>query len=337
MDWDIMVTFKAIMDLTRFPTLQAYFADRLADASTDPDERAQLENFALDERPAAESQQTYNGHLGTRPLTTLDSWQNRHNRVHLKKELQLDLSNTRRPLTFRPENDANRLPRVGPNLYLVRLEGAAWPCSLLAGASPEKVRAAIKTLDKDDGKSRDYLQRLSVEWNRQRDQRPQYATTWEEVDDILADETSPDWAEHLRDRLGLGDYDPGAGGEPIPVLLMRYTVAEASAVWEGQGHPAVPTMLDGPLSRFFYPTPIPALDCHEAVYGHTLNLAPVAAENDYSMGVELLHPRFDYRPGHFYRVGYIKRPIGLSLEKARSFHLPWLRLRYGRDDFGVAS
>ncbi|MDD5273088.1 MAG: hypothetical protein PHU14_10250, partial [Methylovulum sp.] len=69
-------------------------------------------------------------------------------------------------------------------------------------------------------------------------------------------------------------------------------------------------------------------------YGHTLNLAAVGQENDYTMGVELLHPRLAYKPDHFFKTGTISRPFTMPLARARAFHLPWLQLKSGRDDFG---
>ena len=321
------------MDSNLFPNLQSYFANRLPDTTMDGEERAQIENFLLDERLAPEGQARYNHHLGNKPIASLNEWQRRHNTNYVKKELQLDRGRTSRPWTFRPENDFNRLRQIKPELYLVRVEDAAWPCSLIPGASPEIIQAKIDAFAKGDDAARVYLERFAEAWNLERDQRPQYATTLLEVEDIL-DEDGPDWAERLRDRLGLGDYDPGVGGEPVAIFLMRYTVSEVIAALEGQGHPAVPTVLDGKMSQFFYPSPKPADGCGQSPYGHTLNLSPVDAENDYRMGVELLHPLLDYKPEHFYRVGYIKQPVAMPLERARSFHLPWLRLQYDREDFG---
>jgi hypothetical protein len=49
----------------------------------------------------------------------------------------------------------------------------------------------------------------------------------------------------------------------------------------------------------------------------------------------LLHPKIDYKPEHFLKVGVISRPFTMPLQRARDFHLPWLQLESGRDDFGV--
>lgn len=101
------------------------------------------------------------------------------------------------------------------------------------------------------------------------------------------------------------------------------------------GHPAVPTVLDGGLNPYFFPSPMPGPEAEPPYYGHTLNLTAVAHENDYRIGVELLHPRIEYRPEHLYKVGVIARPFAMPLEQARRFHLPWLCLYTNRDDFGA--
>jgi hypothetical protein len=116
---------------------------------------------------------------------------------------------------------------------------------------------------------------------------------------------------------------------------MRYTVEEVLACLNGQGYPAIPTVLDSEMSSYFFPSPIPANKNPNPYYGHTVNLTDIDDDNDYSMGVELLHPRIDYKPEHFFKMGVIARPFTMPLQRARSFHLPWLQLDSERDDFGA--
>jgi hypothetical protein len=92
------------------------------------------------------------------------------------------------------------------------------------------------------------------------------------------------------------------------------------------------------MSPFFFPSPKPGPEAYaNPYYGHAVNLTSVDKENDYKIGVELLHPRLDYRPEHIFRTGVISKPFSMPLECARSFHLPWLRLNKDRDDFGRSS
>ena len=117
---------------------------------------------------------------------------------------------------------------------------------------------------------------------------------------------------------------------------MRYKVEEVLADGQGNGDPAIPTVLDTDLSPYFFPSPIPDPGAGEnPYYGHAVNLAPVTSENDYAIGCELLHPRIDYHPEHIHGAGVIARPVTMPLEQARRFHLPWVRLASERDDFGT--
>jgi len=124
-----------------------------------------------------------------------------------------------------------------------------------------------------------------------------------QVEDILADGVE-DWATRLRDRLGLDHLNPGLTGRPVEILIMRYPVSEAIDALSEQGHPAIPTVLDGHINGYFFPNPRPKPETTEApLYSRTLNLTPVASDNDYEMGYELVSPRIRYRPEHFYRPG----------------------------------
>jgi hypothetical protein len=150
------------------------------------------------------------------------------------------------------------------------------------------------------------------------------------------------WISELRDHLGLGGYVPKPNGEPFPVLVMRYTIDavknSANPAWDGRV--AVPTVLDGDVFEYFFPSPIApdptAADEHYPV-GRTLNLSPGLGINDYGdhMGTEFVHPCFDYEPAHCWTVSYIDRPIdpALSLPDRRHSHLEWVRLWAGHDSF----
>lgn len=321
------------MDLTQLPNLNEFMGHRLAPhSSIDAEERAHIENFMLDERPPQIGTALYARRLGNKPVADLDNWLDRH-RNFVAEELNLDVKDSTQPWTFRPDNAINRLRQIDPRINLLRIEDAAWPCSLV-GITPEDLRNHLEKFQQGNKQSESVLQRVLKSWNDERDQRPLFATTELEVEDIISTGT-PDWAERLRDQLGLGHYSPVAG-RPIDILLMRYTVQEVLDSLAGEGHPAIPTVLDSGMSPYFFPSPIPTPgQAHNPYYGHTVNLAWVEKENDYKFGVELLHPRIEYKPEHFFKMGVIARPFAISLAQARSFHLPWLRLYSARDDFGL--
>jgi len=323
------------MNPGRVPALQPYLARQLGGATPDGEERAKIENFLWDERPSDAAVDLYAGLLGAGAVADLDDWHGRHN-FFLKREIQIGHGKPEIPLTFRVVNNLNRLAQIEPNLYLIRVEGAAKPCEL-AGIVGESLRLYIEKFGNGDKAAEDFLKGLTSRWNAKRDQRPLFATTELEVQDILESDEH-DWAERLRDRLGLGYCDPGSSGQPVEIVVMRYTVKEVlESLKDGQGFPAVPTLLDGTLNPYFFPTPFPSAEGEPGAdfRGHTLNLSQVANQSDYRMGVELLHPSIAYKPEHFHRVGVIANPVAMPLEKARGFHLPWLQLNYGRDDFGA--
>jgi hypothetical protein len=319
------------MDAKSIPNLHGYLKG--ASASEDPEERACAQNFLLDERPPTAAGAVYGRHFEGAPVTGVDDWCDRH-RSYATEHLYIDPDEPLVAYTFLPDNGHNRVTQVDPRLNLIRVEEAGWPCSL-RGHSFEELRQRVQAFHDGDPAARDLLQAVCDAWNAQRDQRPAYVTTEIQVEDILVDGVD-DWAVQLRNRLGLGHFDPGPAGRPVEILVMRYTVAEVIAALEGQGHPAIPTVLDGGISCFFFPSPLPRPDAVEApIYGRTVNLTPVDSENDYEMGCELVHPRIAYRPEHFYRLGVIDEPVTLPLARARAFHLPWVQLYAERDDFGT--
>lgn len=310
------------------------YLDTVISGSSDSEERALAENFLWDERVTPAGIDLYRGYVNMRSVADLDDWTNRHEN-YVAEELKIPPDDSASPWTFRAENDSNRLRHIDPRIYLIRVEEASWPCSLV-GITTTELGPLIDKYRKGDPAAQDLLERFTATWNSKRDKRPLFATTELEVGEILSSGDS-DWAEQLRDRLGLGHYSPQPGGPPQEILVMRYTVAEVlAAAGSGLGDPAIPTVLDSPLSCYFYPSPIPdSKAVANPYYGHTVNLTAVDNDNDYQFGVELLHPRLDYRPEHLLKVGVISQPVTMPLERARRFHLPWLRINSGRDDFGA--
>lgn len=325
------------MNLDSLPNLTEYMNLRLADTSIDAEERAHIENFLLDERPPQIGINLYAQRLENTAITNFDDWQFCHRKFFVKEELNLEMDEIKQPWTFRVENTINRLRQIDKRLNLIRVENVNTPCRE-AGVTSEELRYHIEQLHNGSAENKNtainFLQMVTKVWNAKRDKRPSFATTELEVEEIIND-NSPDWAEQLRNQLGLGHYSP-ADNRPIEIVLMRYTVEEVLASLEGEGYPAIPTVLDSGMSAYFFPSPIPSENqANNPYYGHTVNLAHVEDDNNYTMGVELLHPRIDYKPEHFFKMGVIARPFEMPLERARAFHLPWLRIHSGRDDFGT--
>jgi hypothetical protein len=116
-------------------------------------------------------------------------------------------------------------------------------------------------------------------WDYFRDWRPAFAAFRAEVLDDLAE---PDWANRLRDRLGLAQYDCSDGS--VPVALMEYTVGEAAAAAQAAGSACfatAPTVVDSKPWPYFFPAPA-GLTCGRA-------MALFEVENGEGLLAELLH------------------------------------------------
>jgi hypothetical protein len=324
------------MDLTALPTLATYTAAKRLAGSFEPSEQIRIENVLVEERVPTAGLKLYSNYVGNNPVPDLDEWNSQH-KDFVIDEVEIAAHDHKEPWTFRPENISNHLPVVDRRLILVRVESAEWPCKL-NGTPFEVVRTHIEAMSSPDKHkaeaANNFLVRFLATWNEKRDKRPLFATLELEIDDILQD-PSPAWAEALRDRLGLGHYSPIAGAAPIPIFLMHYPLQVVYDAHADLGAPTIPTMLDGALNDFFFPSPVPGVNGDQnPCLGHALNLKAITDENDYQLGIELLHKCIDYRPEHFFRAGMIAAPFTMPVMRARQFHLPWLRLVRDRDDFG---
>jgi hypothetical protein len=112
------------------------------------------------------------------------------------------------------------------------------------------------------------------------------------------------------------------GGEPIPVLLLRYRVEDVITHQPDEPNfAAVPTVLDSTWSPFFCPVPEGWRE------GQTLDLTS-GTENDYELNCEILHRFIEYKASYVYRVGWITDSPGKTSEEARQ-----RPFKYLRDDF----
>jgi hypothetical protein len=324
------------MDLTGLPTLATYTTAKRPDDGLVPSEPIRIENVLVEERVPPAGLDLYANYVGKQSISDLNEWNSQH-KDFVVDEIEISATDVKDPWTFRYENSDNQLPLVDQRLILVRVESAAWPCDL-NGATFEIVRDHIAAMASPDKAKKqtahDFLIRFLAIWNAKRDKRPLFATLEIEVADILQD-PNPAWAEALRDRLGLGHYSPVPGAPPVPIFLMCYPLQVVYDAHANHGAPAVPTMLDGSLNDFFFPSPVPGPNGDQnPCLGHALNLKAITAVNNYKMGIELLHKCIDYQPEHLFRAGEIALPFTMPVMRARQFHLPWLRLYRDRDDFG---
>src|SRR5665213_115696 len=164
-------------------------------------------------------------------------------------------------------------------------------------------------------------------WNDSnvRDCRPAFATWRDRVGTEL---DADDWADRLRDQLGLEHYNCVNG--PIPVAMMQYQVREVidAARTPGSSHAFTePTFLDTRPGPYFFPSP------RSLPYGRVMSLVQISSDDD--LLAEMLHVRLTYQRDHIVRLGTIRRPPAPhDLKELRNHHLLALQIASGRDDFG---
>ena len=239
------------------------------------------------------------------------------------------------PETFRFLDPGSGFLSSDPKVELLRVERLRF-VARYSGASPEAVKNLARGLiDASDAADRRLLEAELETWARGIQLRPVYCGFVEDVLDLFGRtpaEDPADWADRLRDRLGLIHLDPGARRRDIDILVFRYPV---SAVPRLKGRPrrrqrplVPPTVLDGSHSPAFFPAPRGSLT------GHAVDLAAEEAP----LCREVLHPTVAFRVSHLWRIGTIRRPVKRKdLPTARGMHILRIRGATQRPDYAQAT
>ena len=302
---------------------------RRCSRSRDTIEAAVADNCRFDERAGAGRWQRFEDLLSdlvaSRGAVGWQDWTDTNKR-HLEQYCNVRRSSV--PDAFLEINRSAWLDGLSDNQILVRIESL----NLLlqnSGLDIDRLDDLLRRADNSDGDATRAVHSLFDVWNERRDARPAFAAFYDEVQQESDDD---DWPHALRDRLGLGYYDPRHAKEtPLHVALMRYPLADvysAQAQQRLSSACALPTVLDGGMHQFFFPVP------REHPYGATVHLLPDRAD---TLTAEIVHCRIDYRREHLYRLGTITRPHrlgGHQLREARDLHLLALQEECGRKDFG---
>lgn len=244
------------------------------------------------------------------------------------------------PETFRHIDPVSPFLRADSRLDLIRVEQIGFIAEK-SGESPDRIKVLAQEVvaSNRDGNHDAYhgLADVLDEWARQADSRPVFAGFWECVYDLFGqtpDEDAPDWADDLRDRIGLLHLNPGLRAQvSIDVLVFRYQVATVPKLRLPKPHrdsrPLVPpTVIDGPHSAAFCPAPRGELT------GYTIDLG----QDTPPLRQEVLHPSLAFRPLHVWRVGEIRRSIDEGkLPEARAWHLEVVRDHAGREDYALGT
>ena len=115
----------------------------------------------------------------------------------------------------------------------------------------------------------------------QRDLRPAFAGFYLDLQDILSS-TNADWADDLRDALGLYHFNPLPPVRELTVLVFQYPIRSVPHfLSDTKARPLVPpTVLDSRPNPAFCPVPAGSLT------GHTVHLS----QNVPPLMREVLHP-----------------------------------------------
>ena len=300
---------------------------RRCSRSRDTIEAAVADNCRFDERAGDGRWQRFEALLSegiaSRGEVGWQDWADA-NRLHLERYCNVPRPSV--PDAFLDINRSAWLGGLSDNQTLVRIEALNRPLQA-SGLDLDRLDDLLQRADRGGGDAGRTVQSFFEAWNQRRDARPAFAAFYDEVQQELDDD---DWPHAFRDRLGLGHYGH-AGGAPLPVALMRYSLADvysARAQQQPSSACALPTVLDGGMHEFFFPVP------REHPYGATVHLLPGRAD---TLTAEIVHCRIDYRREHLYRLGTITRPHRLDdiqLREARDLHLLALQEACGREDFG---
>ena len=299
---------------------------RRCSRSRDTIEAAVADNCRFDERAGADRWRRFEGLLSELAAGRAVGWEDWTEADQLHRDRYCNVPRPSVPDAFLEINRGAWLDEPSDNQTLVRIEALNRPLQD-SDLDVDGLKDLWKRADGGDGDAARAVQSFFDAWNRRRDARPAFAAFYDEVQQESDDD---DWPHALRDRLGLGHYGY-AGGAPLPVALMHYSLAD---VYSAQERPslssacALPTVLDGGMHQFFFPVP------RERSYGATVHLQPDRAD---TLTAEIVHCRIDYRREHLYRLGTITRPHRLDdgqLREARDLHLLALQEACGREDFG---
>lgn len=285
---------------------------------------APAENYILDERvPSSREDEflSFNGFELNAP--DADSWFRHHVEYATFHVARASISGT-----FDSINRRNWFSPT-PDWDVVRIESLRGMTSRARGSALTEdeisnlIAEYIEVRDTDN--SFDIFKQAQLnKWLQQvnsgSDRRPAFVAPFAEVEELL---DQPDWANRLRDVLGLGHLRPWGGGNAMSVLLMQYNLKRVYDAHIGnKAWAASPTVLDDvprqmPSPCFF---PAPASDSSSG-YGYTVDLSFPWT----SFRREFLHGHIAYSLADIRRIGEVTTDVSPSrIAEARRDHLDLL-------------
>ncbi len=326
-----------------FSTFDAAFAGFLAGEGMRPGVAGFVaRNFLLDEGVLPERASSYSEARAVAAHADEKAWDDAHTR-YLSERVFRAADDHGPPESVDTDDELScpetfRLPTASPfagahaGLDLVRVEDAA-AIARRGDVNLDKLLADARAVLAPGGRDKTARHELDAAFDRwlvKSESRPVFAAFWDDVADVFADGRD-DWADDLRDRLGLAHHDPAERRAPIDVLVFRYAVEAVPALAAARGTRLLlpPTVLDGRRSRAFCPAPRGSLT------GHALDLGGGARDR---LCREVLHPAVRFGAAHLFRVGAIRRAVDEELMRAaRGLHLLNVRAHSGRDDYALGT
>lgn len=237
------------------------------------------------------------------------------------------------PETFHFVDPGSPFLYTDKRLHLIRTEELSF-VARYSGVRESRIRDLAQDVTEHGASATGFaeLDTALRTWAKKIELRPVFAAFWEDLSGLFGDtpgEDTKDWADRLRDTLGLAHYDAVRRGGPIDILVFRYEVgglARIRALGADVRALIPPTVLDGALSDTFCPAPAGAKT------GHTLDLSGICD----APRREVLHPTLAFGARHLWRIGIVTSPVDLaSLETLRGLHLVWLREQTGVVDYAA--
>jgi hypothetical protein len=235
------------------------------------------------------------------------------------------------PETFRFIDGNSPFLRTDMNMMLVRVEELDF-ISDKSGVSKEEIKALAKRViasRSSHSASHQALDDILEQWSTadRVDARPVFSGFWADVEDLFVPTERDDWADQMRNRLGLLHLNPAKRLGPISVIVFRYRVRDIPKLPGTPRNTAPlvpPTVLDSALSSAFCPAPPGNLN------GQTLDLACSGSE---PCG-EVLHPVIQFKAEDIWRIGEIQTSVtDDTIRNAREWHMLCLRDITGRPEY----
>lgn len=318
------------------------FLDDIANNATSGNDRFICRNFLLDENVPSERLASYQGAGAMVQHADMHRFEEAHNkylsaavytgtrRSPVGRNVIVDRHTDKLcPETFRFSSLRGHLD---PNLDLIRVVDAGfleakqdkgmdvigWTRQYQEGTALPLVKAGLEST-------------LKGIWNKL-DLRPVWAAYFMDVEDLFgdtADKDHPDWADCLRDRLGLAHFDPKKIGRDIDIILFKYKIKDVPK-FKGEDIRAIttPSVLDATLNSAFCPAP---QNCDK---GYALDLNELASSDPYG---EIVHASFPFKCEHVFRIGTIHKPAPSDLAQARQAHLRKLRVLLRKADYAEST